>query len=492
MKNNRLTAEQLRKSVLQLAIQGKLVKQNPNDEPTSVLVEKIYAEKEKLIAEGKIKKDKNESRIFKGEDNRYYEKVGNEKPVDITDDLPFDIPDSWAWIRQKNICWLNNGIKQKGISLPYLEAKVIRGHKKPDYLNEGIIVNELCRVILVDGENSGEIMQPPYEGYMGSTFKIFASVKNFCYEYLLVFFELNKELYKNSKVGAAIPHLNKNLFKELFVPVPPLEEQQRIVEKIEFLTPCINQYEKVENELFELDSTIKEKLKKSILQYAIQGKLVKQDPNDEPASVLLERIKSEKEQLIKEGKIKRDKNESVIYQGDDKNYYENLPQGWMCCYMSNAVDVRDGTHESPKYYSQGKPFISSKNLYDGKIDYQNIKYISYNDFEKYNYRSNAEENDILFGMIGTIGNPAIITDPPYKFAFKNMALIKTINNLMNYKYIYYYVKFIENTLNKKSFGAVQKFVSLDFIRKYPLIVPPLNEQSKIVNKLDEIIDFLNF
>lgn len=160
--------------------------------------------------------------------------------------------------------------------------------------------------------------------------------------------------------------------------------------------------------------------------------------------------------------------------------------------MSNAVDVRDGTHESPKYHSQGKPFISSKNLYDGKIDYQNIKYISYNDFEKYNYRSNAEENDILFGMIGTIGNPAIITNPPYKFAFKNMALIKTINNLMNYKYIYYYVKFIENTLNKKSSGAVQKFVSLDFIRKYPLIVPPLNEQSKIVNKLDEIIDFLNF
>lgn len=322
--------------------------------------------------------------------------MGKETPIDITDDLPFDIPDNWTWVRQKNICWLDNGIKQRGISLPYLEAKVIRGLKKPDYINEGVVVNELYRIILVDGENSGEIMQPPYEGYMGSTFKIFASVKNFCYKYLLIFFELNKNLYKNSKVGAAIPHLNKNLFKELFVPVPPINEQQRIVEKIEFLTPYINQYEKVENELYELDSNIKEKLKKSILQYAIQGKLVKQDPNDEPASVLLERIKAEKEQLIKEGKIKRDKNESYIYQGDDKNYYENLPNetinitkmtnlkinnNWNWTKIANVAFVTKlagfeySKYIHPNLVEKGIPLFKGKNIQDGLINYDFEDYI---------------------------------------------------------------------------------------------------------------------
>lgn len=473
MKNNRLTAEQLRKSVLQLAIQGKLVKQNPNDEPTSVLVEKIYAEKEKLIAEGKIKKDKNESRIFKGEDNRYYEKVGNEKPVDITDDLPFDIPDSWAWIRQKNICWLNNGIKQKGISLPYLEAKVIRGHKKPDYLNEGIIVNELCRVILVDGENSGEIMQPPYEGYMGSTFKIFASVKNFCYEYLLVFFELNKELYKNSKVGAAIPHLNKNLFKELFVPVPPLEEQQRIVEKIEFLTPCINQYEKVENELFELDSTIKEKLKKSILQYAIQGKLVKQDPNDEPASVLLERIKSEKEQLIKEGKIKRDKNESVIYQGDDKNYYEN--KNIVFLYLKDLCSIIKAGGDKPydtkkEYITNSIPVIANGIENNGIVGYS---------FEK----NKSFIDCITLSARGTIGFPTI----------RNYCFIPIVRLIVLKPYKSIDLKYLCLALESKiikGVGTSIKQLTIPMLENLVIEMPSIDYQRKVVSKIQKINNFI--
>ena len=121
-----LKADEIRKSILQLAIQGILVKQDPNDEPASELVKRIYAEKQKLIKEGKIKKDKNESFIFKGDDNCYYEKIGNSAPVKL-EDLPFDIPDNWTWIRQKNICWLDNGDKVKGKKLPYLEAKVIRG-----------------------------------------------------------------------------------------------------------------------------------------------------------------------------------------------------------------------------------------------------------------------------------------------------------------------------------------------------------------------------
>ena len=299
-----LKAEEIRKSILQLAIQGKLVKQNPNDEPVSELVKKIYAEKQKLIKEGKIKKDKNESYIFKGDDNFYYEKIGNNEPVKL-ENLPFDIPNNWTWVRQKNICWLENGEKQKGESLPYLEAKVIRGLKKPQKTDNGVLVDESYKVILVDGENSGEIMTPPFKGYMGSTFKIFSATKLFNYDFLLFIFTFNKEKYKNSKIGAAIPHLNKELFKESYIAVPPFEEQLRIVKKINSFEPLITQYSIAEEKLSMLEKEFPEKLKKSILQYAIEGKLVKQDPNDEPASVLLERIKAEKEKLIKEGKIKR-------------------------------------------------------------------------------------------------------------------------------------------------------------------------------------------
>ena len=254
-------------------------------------------EKKKLIAEGKIKKDKNESYIFKGDDNCYYEKIGKNEPVKL-EDLPFDIPDNWSWIRQKNICWLDNGKKSKGEKLPYLEAKVIRGLKEPSIKTSGIIVDDSYRVILVDGENSGEIMTPPFRGYIGSTFKIFSATNKFNYELLLNIFLFNKDKYKNSKVGAAIPHLNKELFKESLIAVPPLEEQQRIVDKINSFEPLLQEYDSYEKKLTELESTFTEKLKKSILQ--------------------------EKKKLIAEGKIKKDKNESYIFKGDDNCYYEKI------------------------------------------------------------------------------------------------------------------------------------------------------------------------
>ena len=182
-------------------------------------------------------------------------------------------------------------------------------------------------------------MTPPTKGYMGSTFKIFSAVTSFNYDFLLIIFLLNKEKYKNSKVGAAIPHLNKELFRESYIAVPPIQEQQRIVSRINACNPLIDDYSVAEEKLTKLEVEFPEILKKSIIQYAIEGKLVKQDSNDEPASALLERIKSEKEKLIKEGKIKRDKNESIIYQGDDKNYYENLPLNWEICSLSSMSSI---------------------------------------------------------------------------------------------------------------------------------------------------------
>ncbi len=493
-----LTADKLRKSILQLAIQGKLVKQNPNDEPASELVKKIFEEKKKLIAEGKIKKDKNESYIFKGDDNCYYEKIGKNEPVKL-EDLPFDIPDNWTWIRQKNICWLDNGEKSKGEKLPYLEAKVIRGLKEPSIETSGIVVDNSYRVILVDGENSGEIMTPPFRGYMGSTFKIFSATNKFNYELLLNIFLFNKDKYKNSKVGAAIPHLNKELFKESLIAVPPLEEQQRIVDKINSFEPLLQEYEGYEKKLTELESTFADKLKKSILQYAIEGKLVKQDPNDEPASVLLERIKAEKEKLIKEGKIKRDKNESYIYQGDDKNYYENLPLGWCETKLSNISSViTKGT--TPRggnvaYLDKGIGFLRAENIqgYDA-LSKNDMKYIDEDTHLNYLKRSILMENDILITIAGTLGRTGLVRkkDLPLN-TNQAISIVRIIDKeSIKLRYLTYFLNApsIQINLTKQKKITAIPNLTLEIISDCVVPIAPINQQNKIINKLDYLFSLL--
>ena len=221
---------QLKKSILQYAIEGKLVPQNSNDEPASVLLEKIHEEKERLIKEGKIKRNENESIIYR-RDNSYYEKLGD-KEKNIDKEIAYLIPDSWSFTRQSTICWLENGIPSNGESLPYLEAKTIRGLKEPEFKNSGVIIDTSDKVILVDGENSGETFNVPCRGYMGSTFKLLKQSTLMAEDYIQLIFELYRDLYKNSKKGAAIPHLNKDLFKNMLIPIPPRKEQNRVVESI--------------------------------------------------------------------------------------------------------------------------------------------------------------------------------------------------------------------------------------------------------------------
>ncbi len=225
-------ATQLKKSILQYAIQGKLVPQIESEESASVLLEKIQQEKQKLVKEGKLKKkDLVESRIFKGDDNKYYEQIGN-KVNCIDEELPFEIPESWNFVRLHNLCWLDDGCKSNGEKLPYMDAKYHRGKSDITYLTQGKIVEAPCKVILVDGENSGEIFDVKEKGYLGSTFKVLQISKCISEEWLHMLLNTYRDLFKNSKVGAAIPHLNKNLFRNLIVGLPPLEEQKRIVEKI--------------------------------------------------------------------------------------------------------------------------------------------------------------------------------------------------------------------------------------------------------------------
>mgnify|MGYP002623798945 CR=1 FL=1 len=225
-----------------------------------------------------------------------------------------------------------------------------------------------------------------------------------------------------------------------------------------------------------------ETLKKAILQYAMQGKLVEQDPNDEPAKLLLERIKAEKEQLIKDGKIKKEKPLPPIT--EDEMPYE-LPKGWEWVRFSECIDVRDGTHDSPKYQTTGYPFVTSKNLNNGKLDFSNIQYISEEDFKKFSERSYVDNEDILFAMIGSIGNPVIVKKDR-EFSIKNVALFKKSNFIL-VKYLYYYLMYIQEILKSNASGAVQSFVSLSILRSYLFALPPLAEQQRIVERLEQIL-----
>ena len=446
--------------------------------------------------------------------------------------MPFDIPDSWTWIRLKDLIHIQTGASFKkeqsiqeskegfirvlrgGNILPF--QYLLKGddlYIPQELVSDDIILkkNDLITPAVTSLENIGKIavINSELNGVTAGGFVyIFRPylngivISNLIADYVSssAYQSMMKDITKKS--GQAFYNMNKEKLLQLYFPIAPFAEMKRIVKKVNKCEPLIAAYSIAEGKLSALEEEFPEKLKKSILQYAIEGKLVKQDPNDEPASVLLERIKQEKEQLIREGKIKRDKNESYIYQGDDKNYYEKIGKNTTLLndvflqrlpdYLSKqrfktVLDVRDGTHNSPSYCSEGYPFISSKNLKNGSIDYNNIKFISKTDFDNYNKRSNAEENDILFGMIGTIGNPAIIKNAPFKFAFKNMALIKLSNNLFISEYVYYYLLWIESKFKQEASGGIQKFISLDYIRNSIIPIPSINYQQSLVTKIRRIL-----
>ena len=245
-------------------------------------------------------------------------------------------------------------------------------------------------------------------------------------------------------------------------------------------------------------------LRQKVLDLAIHGKLVPQNPNDESATVLLEKIRAEKAEKIKKGELKADKKDSFIFVGSDKRHYEQfadgtvkdiedeipfeVPDGWSWCRFGNFIDVRDGTHYSPKYVENGYPFVTSKNLVNGKIDFTDVKYISEKDHKEYIQRSYVEDGDILFAMIGSIGNPVLVKKDR-EFSIKNVALFKPYSKqLTNMKYLFYFLLWIQENLRSKAKGGMQPFIPLSFFRTEVLIpIPPSEEQFKIISNIEEIL-----
>lgn len=459
-----MTPQELKNSILQRAIEGKLVDQRPEEGSGEELLTKIYDEVESFVKINKIKK--NDRHIKTGED-----------------DNGFEVPENWGKIRLGEICFLLNGKKENKKSYPYLEVKYLRGNIEPKIKTSGKVVNADTNIILMDGENSGEVFKTREVGYLGSTLKILYFPKLINEKFYLYFLSLNKKYLRDNKRGAAIPHLDKEIFFNLTFPLPPLAEQKRIVEKIEDLMPLVDEYEKNWQKLEDLNKKFPEDIKKSLLQEAIKGKLVEQKPEEGSGEDLYKLIQEEKEELIKEGKIKKQKALSEI---TEEEIPFDIPESWKWVRINDCIDVRDGTHDTPKYVEEGYPLVTSKNLKNGNIDLSNCKFISREDHLKISERSRVDVNDILFAMIGSIGNPVKV-QVSNEFSIKNMALFKSIRNYFNMDYLYWFLYSSQYDMRKIAYGAVQSFVSLKFLREYLLPLPPLAEQKRIVEKLNDLL-----
>lgn len=461
-----MTAQDLKNSILQLAVQGKLVPQNPSDEPASELLKRIRAEKVTACHAGIIKKDRKLPEIEETE-------------------LPYDTPDTWEWLRLGQLCQLLDGVKMSGVKYPYLEAKYLRGKIEGTNIDSGKFVKKGTMLILVDGENSGEVFFASEDGYMGSTFKVLYIPEAVYVPYVLYFLLLKKQLFRNRKTGAAIPHLNKELFFNLLFPVPPLAEQERIVAKIEELLPLVSEYDGVEKRISALNTEFPDKLRKSILQQAVQGKLTERDPSDEPAIELLDRIRAEKAKLIAEGKIKKEKIIPVISEEDQ---LFDIPDTWTWTTIADTcTNIQYGTSE--KSAPSGKvAVLRMGNLQGGKIDYSNLVYTS-NDYDI--ERCHLEYNDLMFNRTNSkelVGKTAIYkAEIPAIYAGY---LIRVTPIMIDSDYLNYVMQshfFKKYCLAVKTDAIGQSNINAEKLKRFVFPLPPLAEQKRIVARVEEVL-----
>ena len=519
-----MTAQQLKNSILQMAVQGKLVPQDPNDEPASVLIERIRAEKEKLIKEKKIKKEKNPSVIFRGADNIPYEKIGDEVvPLDV----PFDIPDSWEWARWGTI---SESI-QYGYNAPALSQGRIKMVRISDIQENSVLWDSVPFCDIKESDIDTYILRPNdilfartggtvgksylvkevpvdavYAGYLIRT----RYSNSLCPEYLKYFME--SELYwsqlREGTIATAQPNCNGQTLGQMLIPVPPQNEQKRIVEKLNLLMPYIQQYVISHLSVSKLDRVFPEQLKKSILQCAVQGKLVPQDENDEPAEVLLERIRAEKDALIKAGKIKRDKHESVIFRRDNSHYEKldgierciddeipfEIPDNWCWSRLGSILTkLSDGTHSTPKYVSEGVPFISVKDVSTGALSFEHCKYITQEEHKDLYSRCDPQFGDVLLTKVGTTGIPVIVdTDEEFSL-FVSVALLKFNQNLLFNEYLVHLINspLVQKQAEENTRGVGNKNWVMRDISNTLVAIPPLNEQKRIVKQINYLFGYFN-
>ena len=512
-----MTAQQLKNSILQMAVQGKLVPQDPNDEPASVLLERIRAEKERLIKEKKIKREKNPSVIFKGADNTPYEKIGDEVRSLA---IPFDIPDGWVWIHPTDIGYFGSGKTptpdqlSKFGTVPYFKVADMNAAG-----NEIVLCNSNSFLKFPDSMklfSKGAVVYPKNGGAVFTnkkrilgqdslvdlntgSYTPFSQMDEKFFYYLFSTVDFQK-YYK----GTALPTVDMDVVQEIVWALPPLAEQKRIVTAIELSLPLIDKYEETHSQLSRLQNSFPEALKKSILQEAVQGKLVPQDPSDEPAEALLGRIRAEKQRLIKEGKIKKDKHESAIFRRDNSHYEKRgseevcideeipfeIPENWAWCRASSlGTMIRGRGIKRTETVAQGCPCIRYGEIYttyetsfDSAVSFvpetldKDCLHFSYGDVV---FTLTGENKVDIAKTVAFLGEGQIAAGGDLAF---------WTHHGMNPLYLVYYMAspYCIELKRRTATGDIIVHISTSKVGDFLVPIPPIKEQNRIVSAIEQL------
>ena len=511
-----MNGKQLKNSILQWAIQGKLVPQDPHDEPASVLLDKIRQEKERLIKEKKIKRDKNASIIYRGEDNSYYEKMlatGEVKCID--EEIPFEIPQGWEWCRMQDVITFVNGrAYKKEELLPQGKYKVLRvgnffTNNEWYYSDLELPEDKYCYngdLLYAWSASFGpQIWNGDKTIFHYHIWNIKFNSMILFREYLYYFFLFDKTQVKASTTGSTMVHVSMENMKPRLIPIPPVNEQKRIVHEIENIIPLIERYGTFQNKKEILDSNIKTTLKKSILQEAIQGKLVPQITEEGTAQELFEQIKTEKQKFVKEGKLKKSAlNDSIIFRGDDNKYYTinkkekiciddeipfDIPDTWEWCHLGTLFSHCTGKAlNASNLKGQLMTYITTSNLYWDRFELGNIKQMRFTDEEI--EKCTATFGDLLVCEGGDVGRAAI-WNYPYDIRIQNH-----IHKLRAYKqlctkfffWVFYFYKAI-GRIGGKGIGI--QGLSSKALDNILIPLPPLKEQQRIVAQIEKLFEQLH-
>ena len=495
-----MNGKQLKNSILQWAIQGKLVPQDPNDEPASVLLERIRAEKKRLIKEGKIKKDKNESIIYRGDDNSYYEKFADGRVKCIDEEIPFEIPRNWEWARLGCVVEINprNRVDESSqagfIPMAYIDAGY-GNHFRFDVRKWEELKSGFTH--LADGDVAFAKITPCFQnrksmilaglpnGIAGGTtelnvLRVFGETLN--REFLLYFIKshyfIGEAVFKGT---AGQQRVRTGYTESKLIPIPPFSEQRRIVGKINEVLPVAEKYELSQNHLDCLNSLIRERLKKSILQEAIQGKLVHQDSQEGSASELLVRIHNEKQKLLSEGKLrKKDIVDSVIYKGEDSKYYETIegidvevelpysfPESWVAVRLQSICALLDGEKRSGKGICLDAKFLRGKSSGDYLQSGKHVK---------------RGDNIILVDGENSGEVFSVPIDGYMGSTFKQLWISRTLYE----PYILECIRFYKDDLRNSKKGAAIPHLNKDVFKNLIIGIPPINEQLRIIERLNEL------
>ena len=506
----------LRQKILDLAIRGKLVPQDPNDEPAEVLLERIREQKQQMLKEGKLKKKdiKNDTIIFKGEDNLHYEKFQDGTIKCIEDEIPFEVPEGWAWCKLNDIY---NFIDYRGATptkitngIPLVTAKNVKSgyidYTIDDYISEEEFKERQQRGISKKGDilftteaPLGNAALADMEKFSAGqrliTFQQYGS-KNELINYVMLMFILSdffqQQLYVN-KTGSTVAGIKAAILKTLWIPVPPYNEQLRISNTLKSAINLIDSISKNK----EILSTSISNTKSKILDLAIRGKLVPQDPNDEPASVLLERISAEKEELIKQGKIKRDKKESVIFKGDDNSYYlrtgrveesledwrfDDLPETWKICCLGELCDYGDCINVNTEDIAEDAWILDLEDI--EKDTGTVLKKVTKDQRNSVSTKHKFHSGQVLYSKLRPYLNKVVLSDADGYCTSEILPLEFKKCVLPEYARYYLMSSTFIAYANHCSYGVKMPRLGTTDGKKAIFSLPPLSEQKRIVETID--------